>query len=370
MNVLPLPTRRVATAPAAPSLVAVSAGVDSLYLSVQGTLKDGVAEAFGSLRALAEDGDDGVVPFDMGEDMGLYLLRPQRWRRYPIWLTSPRWELMLGASPPLPVAYVQVHAAFLHLVGVEEAVQRVIRGVRDFVVAADMTVSRIDVYADTQGWTPPDDIDRYVCRARKRDGFYDVPAQEHAEGRRLTGLRFGRGEMLARIYDKTCELRSRDETWPQVIWQDADPAQPVWRVEFQVRHGKLKERGLHRLTDVLARRDALWEYATEWLSLRVPTGAQMRCNWPVAPEWDALRNVAIGYPSSPLVRERVHQASELRVLRGLGGYLSALAALGDDDDELGGVWERAMPMLRRYYARQGTDFASVVQAKRARRVPL
>ena len=45
--------------PVAPSLVAVSSGVDSLYIAVHGELKDGVRHVFPAMRGLA---DHDLVP--------------------------------------------------------------------------------------------------------------------------------------------------------------------------------------------------------------------------------------------------------------------------------------------------------------------
>ena len=36
---------------------------------------------------------------------------------------------------------------------------------------------------------------------------------------------------------------------------------------------------LHSVADVLAMRQALWDYATEWLSLRVPTQDSNNSRW-------------------------------------------------------------------------------------------
>ncbi len=348
------------------SLTAVSSGVDSLYVAVHSELKGGVAEALTNARSL---GGDDLVPFDMGEDVGSYLLRPHGWRRYPFWLSSPRYELMLGCPHPFPVAYTQLHSAFIHTVGIAEAVAAVERALRHFVVAPRLTASRMDVYADTQGWTPPADADRFVCRARRGTGYRDAPCEDHADGRRLSGFKFGKGAVVARIYDKTLELRGRGEDWPEVLWQDADREAPVWRVEFQYRSKALKALALQSIPAVLAGRDGLWEYGTRWLSLRTPTGSERRSNWPVAPEWEALRSVRIGTPCSPLVPERRRAADELRLIQGFAGYASALAAAWGDDD-LDSVLCRAGHTTRRYHRDRGTTFASVADAKRRLRIGL
>jgi hypothetical protein len=127
--------------------------------------------------------------------------------------------------------------------------------------------------------------------------------------------------------------------------------------------------GLPRLIDVLAGRDGLWQYGTQWLSLRTPTGSERRSNWPVAPEWETLRSVCIGSPWSPLVRTRVEQAEERRLVQGFAGYASSLAAAWSDDD-LDNVLRRAAHTVRRYHAEGGICFSDVAKAKRERRIGL
>jgi hypothetical protein len=192
------------------------------------------------------------------------------------------------------------------------------------------------------------------------------------EGYQLSGFTFGRGNLLCRIYDKTRELRASGTTWPAAIWREMDPAAPVWRVEFQFRRGVIRELtvdGEHpaSVADALAVRRGLWEYGTEWLSLRDPRGDSNRSRWPVAPLWEALRRVRIGSPSSPLVRKHVDAAHRLKLLSGCAGFMTSLAADGYGDhieETLGGVG----PDMERYLASRGRSFERVTANKRERRL--
>lgn len=346
------------------ALSIVAAGVDSLYVSSDGEIKPGAVEAFRSVRALGPD--DDAIPIDM--HVGSYLLRPHGWRGYPVWLSSPRYELMLCAAPPFPPAYAQLHAPFIHSVGIEAAVEDATAALSEFVAGVELSPSRIDVYADTQGWVPTRaEWGRFVCRAVSK-GVFEYEA--HDTGRHLSGYRFGRDEVVARIYDKTLELRRRDADWPTVTWQEVDPERPVWRVEFQFRRTALTEMGLTTLADVLDARQGLWEYGTRWLSLRVPTGDKRRSNWPVDPVWTQLRGAVIGSPCSELVRERIRGADERRLIRGFAGFASSLAAAWSDDDDLADTLRRAGPAVRRYLGERGTTFREVSHEKRRRRIGL
>ena len=349
-------------------VVPVAAGVDSLYLAVQGELD---AATVHLLSALRDSGDDEATTFALEEQDGFVQLRPHGWRGYPLWLSSPRYELMLGAAPPFPAAYVQLHSTYIHTLGVEEAAATVTHLLRRRFFSGDPTMtvvpSRIDVYADVQGWEPqPDDYQRFVCRARGRTQ-YDEPSRMHGGGTRLTGFTFGRGDVVARIYNKTVELRSRGQDWPLAVWSGHDPDADVWRVEFQFRRKALTPLRLHTLSQVLAARQGLWEYGMEWLSLRTPSGDHVKGHWPVAPVWGALRRVLIGSPCSPLVRERVRRANELRLMQGLAGYVSALAASWNIHS-LAAALYCAEPRLEMYFNERGVDFAQLVRTKRSRRL--
>jgi hypothetical protein len=207
-----------------------------------------------------------------------------------------------------------------------------------------------------------EDFPRFVCRAQRRWEF-EADRQMHTRGRRLSGFTFGRGAVLARIYDKSLELAVTGETWPEVIWRGADRERPVWRVEVQYRRQALKAFGLKTVADVLLLRQDLWDYGMRWLSLREPNGDSNRARWPEAPVWAVLRQAAIGLPRCELVRERREAAARLRLLRGFVGYATSLAACGEDDD-LEVALREVVPEVQAYLARKETTFEDVVVRKR------
>lgn len=152
----------------------LASGVDSLYASVRGRLRAGLLESLTEKRAAA--GKDGAV-LSFGDQDGHFLLRQHGWRGYPFWLSSPRYELFLGAADPFPPGYVALHSSFIHTLGVEEAVEEVGRCLSDAVFEGEPSLvpSRIDVYADTQGWQPGiDDFERFICRGLRRQ-LYSQP---------------------------------------------------------------------------------------------------------------------------------------------------------------------------------------------------
>jgi hypothetical protein len=107
----------------------------------------------------------------------------------------------------------------------------------------------------------------------------------------------------------------------------------------------------------------------KWLSLRQPGKHADRDRWQEAEAWTVLRSAQLGSPRSELVREHVHLADEVRLVRGLVGYATSLEAMGSARD-LDGALAREAPATRRYLASRGVRFQDIVEEKRRRRVTL
>lgn len=339
----------------------LASGVDSVYLSIKGELFDGLTVC---LKAMRELNPDQEIPFsfhDIEPDMTLH---SYGWRGYPYWLSSPNYEICLGAAHPFPPAYMQLHSEYIHSVGIETAI-----GDTEAMLAKDFfpkgyrtIVSRADIFADEQGWNPThDDFQHFTCRG-VRKGLFEVPRQEHAAGRQLSGFTFGKGDIVARIYDKTLESHASGKTWPTLLWQGRDEEHPVWRVEFQFRRGALSGFGITSTDDLLRHRQGLWQYGMQWLSLRRGTGDGNRGRWPVAQEWTQLKSANLGGGSHPLIREHIRNANALRLTQGLVGYATSLEAI-DEAKNLGQL-VLEVPVARKYLIKKGVHFNDIVDEKR------
>jgi hypothetical protein len=387
---LPSPT----TAGAGP-LTVVAAGIDNVYASAPGVPdEDALATALAHKAAAAELGEPSIwfVP----EAQRDFLVQSHGWHRYPVWLHSPAMEVSIGDGRALPAVYVRLHSAFIHQHGVEFAVDEAERvraalveasvlaaphaeddwphpereeAAAPDVLGATLKASRVDLYVDTQGWEPKrSDLDRYVSRGVAKTDYVTT----HHRGRRFSGFTFGQGAVVARIYNKTLELRARGQTWPRAIWQDADPDRPVWRVEFQFRREALQAFGVDTVADALVDRQGLWEYGTsKWLSLRVGApGDSNKWRSHITREWWTIQRAEIGSPSSPLVRVRMQAASELKLVQGLAGYATALAAATGADGDPETALALLAPKVQEYMARKGTTFDDAVARKRELRLAL
>lgn len=71
-----------------------------------------------------------------------------------------------------------------------------------------------------------------------------------------------------------------------------------------------------------------------------------------------------------VVRRRVSDAAEERLLSGATGYLSSLAGRHEDWQGLAGTLEHIRPILVRYLESRGRTWEALVAAKRAKRMEI
>jgi hypothetical protein len=136
-------------------------------------------------------------------------------------------------------------------------------------------------------------------------------------GSRLTGFMFGKDVLVGRIYDKTVEIRRRGLSWLPDLW-GADG----------------QGRGMAHASDSDQRSAA----------------ASMACR----PVWEEIRDIRIAPGMTGVVRRRLQEADELRLVQGFQGYASSLAARRDRL-ELGDAMEDFGTLLRRYLESRGRE---------------
>ena len=343
----------------------LSCGVDSLYFSVQGIVRDGWLEALEACR-LAANGEP--MRFEVGEGGTAFVHQGHGWRGYRHWLTCPGYDLMVGASPMFPPVYVQLRSEFIHEVGVSRALVEVVACLEAhfFDVSFSLGASRLDVYADVQGWEPrPSDFERFVTRATARTEHEGQggDGELFEYGRRLSGFSFGRGDFVARIYDKRRQMAVTGKDWQTAVWKDEDPETPVWRIEFQARRPVLADVGVLTAEDAVQRRQGLWDYGTKWLSFREPSSHSRACRWPVSPLWVWLQQVQLGEPCEPLVRERARSADVRRLVGAWTGYSTSFAAR-QNLDGLGATSRRMGALALAHLDDSGRRFSTEVEKKR------
>lgn len=340
-------------------LVELASGVDALYLSGRASLPGGLITRLVAGREAAEE-VEGSMPFDLGGES--FDFAPHGFGKYRYCLKHRNGQVGLTPSTAIPAIRIQPRAEFLHGLGPRSAIAWFAQILEREVGPLLLSVSRVDLFADVQGWAlSGDDRWRFVCRADKH--------ATHEDGQEFNGLSFGRRTsktITARIYDKSIEVREKGTDYWFELWGDAhDPSRPVIRVEFEFLRAALREFGLASPDDVLDSAGALWASATEnWLSYRCPTADQTRSRWPVAPEWQAIMRVSVRQEAGGL--DRVYAARSAGTLRKmlpqLNGWVVSYAVLIGATDIEGACSELARS-LRSYGREKGYSFSSQVVAR-------
>ncbi len=298
-------------------------GVDALYFSGRATIPNDLIARLEKVRQKAIDAHS-PQGFTFGV-LGVEML-PRGWGKYRYCFEHPYALFGVTQSSRLPSVRVQPRAEFLHGAGPEGTVEWVRTVLESELGPVLLTVGRVDLFTDLQGWDVS--VDRrheFTCRARSVHGYETDGA--------FNGLVFGDRKshsIMARIYDKTVEIQSHGAHYWPMIWGDSyDPELPVVRVEFEIDRAALREYGLATPSEVLEAVGALWASLTDtWLVHRVPTSDQTRSRWPVTPAWEAVRRARIADEAHGIRRMYLGKTrgGVEGILPNLVGYLASFGA--------------------------------------------
>ena len=266
---------------------------------------------------------------------------------------------------------VIAYAAHLAEVGLRVALDEIECIVGELGRVHERRLRRLDLAADVAGWALMDrDRRAFVRRSRVRTSIYSPAKDGYAlraplseasvrasatahETRVVTGFTIGRGDVVARIYDKREELQldcsqhkapAEEARWRSGGW---DGQSKVTRVEFQLRGEALKELGCRTLDAVhdpatgevttlpnyLGR---IWATCLNWVRLakreKTRTGRMKpltRCS--NDPRWEVLAHATWGR-AAPIKRKRERGGAS--TAQALGSVLSVAAARGKLETDL------------------------------------
>lgn len=238
----------------------------------------------------------------------------------------------------LPLAYVQIKSDWLVLNGVREACSELDKIIKYFDSEGEhneANVSRTDIFVDFVCEFPFESIPiaAWVRRAKR--------VSNHVMGQTFTGYSFGLGgDLSARLYDKTQELKKSKKDYLKDIWKEKgwDGESKVWRLEFQFKRSVLKEHQAGSVEELLKQLCSLWRYSTtSWLKLTIPSETDTtQSRWPLHPVWEALSNVDWGVPEKDYKRSAPSSDApcDYRLfLNGLAGITSYMAREGITNPE-------------------------------------
>lgn len=192
-----------------------------------------------------------------------------------------------------------------------------------FVHARNEGLSRVDFTFDFELPCIDFDEDCFVTLASKD--------AQHRKDRKVQTFRFGEGDVVLRVYDKTAEIREASaKTWFYDLWGGVK--ENVWRVEFQVRKDTLKRFGIRTFQDLFdGSGDVLRYLVHEHTTLRVRQEDSNRSRWPLHPLWVLLQSHVETLQAQGVIREvdpdeRLFEQM-LRLAVSVEGYLKRSAAI-------------------------------------------
>ncbi len=268
-------------------------GVDSLYLSYRGQLREGVRDHLTELKAFAQGGRR--VRGGTGERLDLggqyFEVLASGAKGFAFVLQNGHFHIKIAPEPGpnRPVAYVQVRSALAQAVcplAVDTSLRKLLGELAR--LKGNTRVSRLDINTDFGASVNPNDWapEAWVARADQ--------LTVHLQKGRLSGIVVGRGgEIMARLYNKTLELGQSGhdhihEHWTRHGWNGTDH---VWRLEFQLRREALRALGVTAVSGLPDSLGPLWAHCTrDWLRLaEVNHTDSNRSRWATHTLWERLQ---------------------------------------------------------------------------------
>lgn len=240
-----------------------------------------------------------------------------------------------------PEVYVTFRADYLWRMGHVKAVHEFQQWLVSWAVVTDDRVSRCDLCIDIQMDLPKIDLAlEAVTRAKGKVEHYESLRCEHYVNiRRDTGYRIGSGALVARIYDKSLEIKVTQKEWFKTIWSANgwNGESKVIRVEFQARRKFLKEMSVDSFLSLCERLADMWRYYThDWLTIRVPCADSHRHRWEVADWWKVIQDgftlFGIAYGLLRMRQKQFKYAHLMRQARGVIVSATAVVASTFDID--------------------------------------
>ena len=340
--------------------------VDSLDLSFQGQLADGMRARLDALKQNAQSENEAEQATAQISIAGhLFAVAGHGRGRFRYVLTDDRFFIQVSKGQSLPLAYAQIASEYLTSVGVEAAatdLRYVINSLGR--VDGNERVSRVDPCVDLVPVIAVDDwnVRQWVTRARNKAAYWSA-------GDRFSGWRIGiGGAVQSRFYDKVLEVMEEShklylfDLWTSLGWK---PDQPVWRQEFQVGRNALKELQIRSVAELLGNLGGLWSYLTrDWLRLAELSGDSNRSRWRSHPLWDVVAGVNWSETPQPALK-RIRSSGlprDEQIFTAFPGYIASLMAREGITDWGEGLGE-ALRQADKFHRLNGRSLARYVERK-------
>lgn len=155
--------------------------------------------------------------------------------------------------------------------------------------------------------------------------------------RKVNGLTFGsfaEKNIMARVYDKTLEIKSSNKQWFNHIWQENKMnIENIWNIEFQIGRNYFKEHNIESVNDFIINMRGIWEYLTkEWLGY-IQNDVTNIARAEYKPVWKEIQNAYNNYCSfKPIKREKQLNTKSETLIPLLVGVLTSYGACKQEND--------------------------------------
>lgn len=319
-------------------------GIDTLVISFNGEWKNlEWFSYFSELKKTAQEASIDVPGTIKIETEWHFRMIPNGSKGFEWLLISNDFALRIGkwaTSKTRPNIMAEIRSEMLWRLGAEESCSFISNMISEmgFEIAV-IKPSRVDLCLDAlfpkSGWNK-DLIDYAVTKAFERACYMQ-------KGGQLKGLAFGKGEIMARLYDKELEIKQHsNKVWMFDIWGIAEiPEEKIMlRIEFQMRREILKDVGANTLTELFEKQQNIWAYCTKkWLKFEDNIGAH-RDYRKTMPWWEVVQD---GYEkaqgANPAIREHIMKADMERLTCQAFGILISITACNLEltNDESNGI---------------------------------
>jgi hypothetical protein len=319
----------------------VHKGIDSLYVSYRGHIKDGLLSDLERGKQLARSehiqdqaesvmflGDHNFEVLSKGSGLYSYVIE-DNWFRI---------SIAGVGSKRIPALYVQVRSELLNCCGVEDSMNKLRRVVDELLEGSyEEKISRDDIFIDFMADFDLSKIERgsWITKARNIQQYWD--------GGICTGWIIGRRKenIYARLYDKTAEIKTSNKDFFKALWlpKGWQEGQQVVRLEFVQKNDLLSQLGIITIEQLLDRMNDLWRMCTvDWLRIAINDGTENRTRWETEPVWEKIQQVMFNDNGYSGIKRKVSRSRSPNMKRlyinGLGYLLTYAALNGYDSSNL------------------------------------
>jgi hypothetical protein len=357
----------------------LSSGIDTLYLAVNLTWENEkffnlLAERKIKASSQNEPQTLAIIRND-NSDIWLFEVMAHGAKGYEWLIQNNEYTLKIGnwmEPKQRPSVMVEIRSETLWSHGHFESVNSVFEFlVQQGAIIHEIKPSRVDLCVDIllneDLWTK-----KLINYSVTRSTY----AASHLTNKRLTGLVIGKGNIIARLYDKPLEIKQKKKKeWMYDIWgiKSVPDGKKIIRVEFQLRRQALNDLCLHDIYDLFERLHNVWGYCTpKWLKFQDNPGKhhtqRNTLDW-----WEVVQNGFMGHQRpNPLIRNKAIEEDLNNLGNQVYGLLTSMHAIqskrnykSNEPVSFSGIFA---PLMEQFFRKPNNyyDFNEEVQNKIAR----